>query len=134
MRDFFSWFRKKQDRETIPMKSLTEQLVIRAKIFDSLPENQLNINYVNVSVSRGTSNREGKNGRATIWFSEVYDVSFSEEYQRKIEQELVVSESLRLISKEEIAGRKTLDGSNLGHNCILLYAPQIYPVPLRYKN
>jgi hypothetical protein len=111
---FKFWFEKGLDRERDVVRELTEEMVEEENIFDSLNQDDFEIQYLRTETPIKTLN-----GIVNNFFFEIYDVIFSEEKINEIKdyinQQGRVKKAI-LVTEEEIKNGFTTDKIEIGDN------------------
>ncbi|MDD5331895.1 MAG: hypothetical protein PHE43_03710 [Candidatus Nanoarchaeia archaeon] len=100
---FEDWFYRKQGRETSPYRELNEEFVNEEKIFNNLPEEEVNLTYLHTIIDQGKTHKPEISGTLTIRFSEIYEAKFNKKYENQIRKNLKEKDThLILVTPEQI--------------------------------
>ena len=118
---FEAWFRTRSGRETGPFRELYEELVLEEGLIGNLGKQDIDVRFAGLVTTQHRSTRDIAGGALTKYFFEVFRVVLSEELWDEILRGITSPTSrARLVSATEIKASRTLDGIEIGENCLAL--------------
>lgn len=119
---FEAWFAKRTDRETDPMRELEEELIdehklhVPRKIIQSLESR-----YLWTTSVIADSSRKDQQGVETRYFFEIFEVMAREDVRDLLAGPLEGATALRLLGRDEIDQKISMDGFPVGDNVSYLF-------------
>jgi SMODS-associated NUDIX domain len=118
---FEDWFRKRIERETSPLRELTEELAEEYAVIAKL--GNIMTKFDHTSIFQSVTDRVGQEGKVTKRFLEVFAVKFEDDVANAITEHCGASNSgLQLVSKSEIMKGVSIDGDEISEICMCLWS------------
>jgi hypothetical protein len=122
------WFLKRVHRETNPLRELTEELIEESHLLD--PMNRLALErapctFVGYTASLAPSTRVGQEGKLTLFFFEIFDVTLNPALIARLEEQSHHPKHLiSFVTPDEIQAHRSQNGETIAQPVQELLRPQ----------